>query len=282
MAQNRPETGSRGCLILNIQSQYILNMIPKFHLLFFIVSLCILTGCISTKKLTYFNDIEKASGTEATNRLQSLKVQPGDVLQITITTIDKDISLILNPAATGGTAAAAASSMIDQGYIVDSAGYVGLPMIGKVYVKEKTTSEINTLVSLELDKTIRNAFVSTRIANFRISVLGDVAHPGSFKVPAERASILDALSMAGDMNSTAIRDDIMIIREVDGQRKYATLNLNDSKTLSSPYYYLNNNDVIYVKPGKNKAFTSSTFLQLLPAAIGALSLITTLIIVTVN
>jgi polysaccharide export outer membrane protein len=256
-------------------------MIPKFHLLLFIVSLCILTGCVSTKKMTYFNDIEKANGTETTNKLPSLKIQSGDVLQITITTIDKDISMILNPASSGG-AAAAAASMVDQGYIVDSAGYVGLPMIGKVYVKEKTTSEVNTLVSLELDKTIRNAFVSTRIANFRISVLGDVVHPGSFKVSAERASILDALSMAGDMNPTAIRDDIMIIREADGVKKYASLNLNDSKALSSPYYYLNNNDVIYVKPGKNKAFTNSTFIQLLPAAIGALSLITTLIIVTVQ
>ena len=107
-------------------------------------------------------------------------------------------------------------------------------------------------------------------------------HPGSFKVSAERASVLDALSMAGDMNATAVRDDIMVIREVDGVKKYASLNLNDSKTLSSPFYYLTNNDVIYVKPGKNKVFNNSTLLQLLPAAIGALSLITTLIIVTAN
>jgi polysaccharide export outer membrane protein len=256
-------------------------MIPKLHLLLFIVSLYLLTGCANTKRLTYFNDIEKANGEATDNRIQSLKVQPGDVLQITITTIDKDISMILNPVSIGGTTAAS-SSMIDQGYLVDSTGYVGLPMIGKVYVKDKTTTEINTLVAQELDKTIRNAFVSTRIANFRISVLGDVARPGSFKIPAERASVLEALSMAGDVNNTAIRDDIMIIRETDGIKKYVSLNLNDSKVFSSPYYYLNNNDVVYVKPGKNKAFTNSTFLQFLPAAIGALSLITTLIIVTVK
>lgn len=258
-------------------------MNPKFHLLLLIMALSILTGCVNTKKLTYFNDIEKANGTEAANKPLSLKVQPGDVLQITITTIDKDISMILNPAGAGaGGAAATASSMMDQGYLVDSAGYVGLPMIGKVYVKDKTTTEINTLVALELDKTIRNAFVSTRIANFRISVLGDVAHPGSFKVSAERASVLDALSMAGDMNTSAIRNDVMIIRETDGIKKYASLDLNDSKTLSSPYYYLNNNDVIYVKPGKNKGLANSTIVPLLPTIISALSLITTLIIVTVN
>jgi len=254
-------------------------MTPKFHLLFSLVVLSVLTGCADTKKLTYFNDIEKASGKETVNPQMPLKVQPGDVLQITITTIDKDISLLLNPAS-AGAAPSASSASLDQGYIVDSEGNVALPMVGKVYVKDKTTSEINSIVVKELEKTIRNAFVSTRIANFRISVLGDVARPGSFKVSAERASVLDALSMAGDLNTTAKRDDIMIIREVNGVKEYATLNLNDSKTLSSPYYYLTNNDVIYVKPGRRKALDNSTMLQFLPAAIAALSLISTLIIVT--
>ena len=256
-------------------------MIPKIHLLLFSISALILTSCVSTKQMTYFNDIERTNGIETANRLQPLKVQPGDVLQITITTIDKDISLLLNPA-TASSGGSSADGGMDQGYLVDSAGYVTLPVIGKVFIKEKTTSEINTIVAEELNKTIRNTFVSTRIANFRISVLGDVARPGSFKVSAERASILDALSMAGDMNPTALRDDIMVIREVDGVKKYATLNLKDSKTLSSPFYYLNNNDVIYVKPGKSKAFASSNFLHVLPAAISTLSLITTLIIVTTN
>jgi polysaccharide export outer membrane protein len=256
-------------------------MIPKFHLPLFMLFLCILTGCVSTKQLTYFNDIEKANGTETNNRLLPLKIQPGDVLQITITTIDKDISTILNPATASPGPSAAAGGM-DQGYLVDSAGYINLPMVGKVFVKDKTTAEINILVAEGLDKTIRNSFVSTRIANFRISVLGDVAHPGSFKMPAERASVLDALSMAGDMNPSARREDIMIIRETDGIKKYASLNMNDSKTLASPYYYLINNDVIYVKPGRTKALSNSTFLQFLPAAIGVLSLISTLIIVTAN
>lgn len=254
-------------------------MIAKIHLLLLMV-LPVLAGCVNTKKITYFNDVEKMNGEENSNRLQALKVQPGDVLQITITTIDKDISLILNPAAV--TAAPTVANSMDPGYLVDSAGNVTLPMIGKVYVKDKTTSEINGIISQELDKTIRNAYVSTRIANFRISVLGDVAHPGSFKVSAERASILDALSMAGDLNTTAKRDDIMVIRETDGVKHYVSLNINDSKLLASPYYYLNNNDVVYVKPGPNRVFASSKFVQLLPAAIGVLSLITTIIIVSVK
>jgi polysaccharide export outer membrane protein len=251
----------------------------RIHLLL-LLSLSLLTSCINTKKITYFNDIEKRDGEEAGNHLHPLKVQPGDVLQITITTIDKDISQILNPGAL--TAAPASANGIDPGYMVDSAGFVSLPMIGKVYVKDKTTSEINTVITDELNKSIRNAFVSTRISNYKISVLGDVAHPGTFKVGGERVSVLDALSMAGDLNTSAKRDDIMVIRETDGVKKYVSLNLNDSKVLSSPYYYLNNNDVVYIKPGPNKVFSSSKFVQLIPTMISALSLITTLIIVTVK
>jgi polysaccharide export outer membrane protein len=254
-------------------------MIAKIHLLLFIAA-ALLTGCVNTKKITYFNDLEKINGIETANRLQSFKVQPGDILQITITTIDKDISLILNPTAV--SASPMSQQGMDPGYIVDSAGFVSLPLIGKVYVKEKTTSEINDIITQELNKTIRNPYVSTRVANFRVSVLGDVAHPGSYRVAGERASLLDALSMAGDMNPTAVRNDIMIIREVNGEKTYVSLNLNDGKTLASPYYYLNNNDVIYVKPGSNKLFGTSKLVQLLPAAIGILSLITTIVIVSVK
>lgn len=254
-------------------------MIARIHLLLVIASV-LLAGCVNTKKITYFNDLEKINGTEAANRLQSLKVQPGDILQITITTIDKDISLILNPTAVSSSPLT--SNGMDPGYIVDSAGFINLPLIGKVYVREKTTSEINDIITQELNKTIRNPYVSTRITNFRVSVLGDVARPGSYRVPGERASILDALSMAGDMNTTAIRNDIMVIREINGEKQYVSLNLNDGKTLASPYYYLNNNDVIYVKPGSNKLFGTSKLVQLLPAAIGILSLITTIVIVSVK
>ena len=150
--------------------------------LLLVITMSILTGCVSTKKITYFNDIEKMNGEETSHPLPAMRVQPGDVLQITISTIDKDISLILNPASI--SAAPTATNSMDPGYLVDSAGYVILPMAGKVYVKDKTTSDINTLIADELNKTIRNAYVSTRIANYRVSVLGDVAHPGSFKVPA--------------------------------------------------------------------------------------------------
>jgi len=246
----------------------------KFSLPLILV-LIIVMGCSSTRKLTYFNDIAAATGADSLHRMQQLKIQPGDILQIIITTPDKDVSQIYNSNVVSNSAS---GSGIEQGYLVDSAGYVALPVIGKINVKGKTTTAINDLVSQELDKTARNTYVSTRLVNFRISVLGDVAHPGSFRIGAERASILDALSMAGDLNLTAKRNDIMIIREINGIKTYGYVNLNDSKTLSSPYYYLSNNDVIYVKPGPGSKFATSKIIQLMPAIIGVISLITTIVI----
>lgn len=249
----------------------------KFHFRI-ILLLLLFSGCVATKKITYFNDIAALTGADSLNRYQQLKIQPGDVLQITITTLDKDISLVLNP--NPASAATAAGAPPEQGYLVDSTGYIALPVVGPLYVKDKTTATINREVGDALAKTIKNAYVSTRMVNFKISVLGDVAHPGSFRTGAERVSLLDALSLAGDMNVTAIRNDVMIIREENGIKHYTSLNLNDSKTLSSPYYYLSNNDVVYVKPGPNRLFPTSRVVQLLPAILSAISLVTTIILLS--
>lgn len=247
------------------------SSLPLMLLLF------LLASCTGSKKLTYFNDIAATTGADSTNRLQQLRIQPGDILQITITTMDKDVSQLLNPNVSTGTATTGGT---DAGYLVDSTGNISLPVAGIINVKGRTTGEINELVSAELGKTLRNVYVSTRLVNFRVSVLGDVAHPGSFRIGAERASILDVLSMAGDLNVTAKRDDIMIIREVNGVKKYTSVNLNDSKALASPYYYLSNNDVVYVKPGPNRKFSSSKGVQLLPAIVGVISLLTTIVLLS--
>ncbi len=145
-------------------------------------------------------------------------------------------------------------------------------MIGKVYVRGKNTQQITDDVRTALDKSLKNAFVTIRLLNFRISVMGDVARPGNYQVANERISVLEALSMAGDANLTANKNDIMLIREREGKKAYVTLNLNDSKFLSSKYYYLTNNDIIYVKPGVNRIIANSTTFQLLPTLFSTVSL----------
>lgn len=205
---------------------------------------------------------------DTVNNLSPITIQPGDILQVTISTINRDVAALFNPLPNSGNLQATA-----LGYLVDSEGNIELPMIGKVYVKGKTTEAINSDLKIALEKSIKNVFVATRLLNFRISVIGDVARPGYYSISNERATILEALSMAGDVNLTARRSDVLLIREKEGKKEYISIDLSNSKALSSPYYYLANNDVIYVKPGVNRAIASSTGFQLLPTIFGTVSLL---------
>ena len=249
------------------------KMVPVLFVVFAVV----MVSCVDTKKFTYFNDLQSLNGVDSTTNLQPILIQPGDILQVTVSTIDREISMLFNPITTINGAALNNTNSISQGYLVDRNGSIELPLIGKMTVKGRTTSETNDIIKAELDKTIKNAFVATRLLNFRVSVIGDVARPGSFNIPNERVSLLDALSMAGDLNITANRNDVLLIREVEGKKRYVAINLNDSKMLSSPYFYLANNDVVYVKPGQNRLTSSTLGFQLLPTILGALSLITVIL-----
>lgn len=233
-----------------------------------VVVLFILTSCASRQRIQYFNNFNELAPTDSISYLSPFRVQTGDILQVTISTSNKEITAIYNPTANFLNANPGA-----QGYLVDHEGQIELPQIGKIYVRGKTIDEINSAIKAELDKSIKNGFVATRILNFKVSVLGDVARPGSFPVSNERISILEALSLAGDANISAKRDEVLLIREREGKKSYVKINLNDSKILASPYYYLNNNDVVYVRPGVNKVISSSATVQLLPLIATGLTLI---------
>ena len=233
-----------------------------------LVVLIFLTACASRQRIQYFNNFNGLGKTDSMSYLSPLQVQTGDILQVTISTSNREITAMYNPTANFLNANSGA-----QGYLVDHDGYIDLPQIGKIYVRGKTIDEINTAIKAELEKSIKNGFVATRILNFKVSVLGDVARPGSFPVSNERISILEALSLAGDANISAKRDEVLLIREREGKKSYVTINLNDSKILSSPFYYLNNNDVVYVRPGVNKVISSSATVQLLPLIATGLTLI---------
>jgi polysaccharide export outer membrane protein len=229
--------------------------------------------------MSYFNDIQGLSGSDTTHNLPLLKVGPGDILQITVSTLDKDITQLYNAPSYSTT-----SPQVNEppGYLVDPGGNVTLPVAGRIYVKGMTLDEVNTAVTKQVSQTLKNPYVSTRLLNFRVSVLGDVARPGSYTIPNARASILDALSLAGDANATAQRTNITLIREADGVKQFINLDLSDSKVFASPYYYLKSNDVVYVRPGSNKSFATSKGVILLPTIIAAISLVTTLIIISHN
>jgi polysaccharide export outer membrane protein len=126
-----------------------------------------------------------------------------------------------------------------------------LPIIGNVKVSNLTTAQVKEKIRLKLLEYLKEPVVILKLLNFKISVMGDVAQPGVFKIPNERLTLTEGLSLAGDLNITALRQ-ILIIREIDGNRQYIPVDLSKKEVFSSPYYYLKNNDVIYVQPGRAK------------------------------
>lgn len=228
----------------------------KFYL--FTIFLLSLTACTTYKTVPYFSNIP-SSGEVYTQGLdqdspqyQGLKVKPDDLLVIAVTTLDNNLSVLGNTG-TGTQSAKADQSQPTDGFLVNSKGEIELPLLGNLKVEGLTTSEIREIIRKKAEVYYKNPVVNVRIANFKITVLGEVNRPGTYYLVGEKASILDALGLAGDMTIFGKRENVMLIRQVNNKQKAIRFDLNSGQVLSSPYLYLQQNDVVYVEPNKNKS-----------------------------
>lgn len=159
-----------------------------------------------------------------------------------------------------------------------------MPVLGEIYVEGKTTDEIETLIKERISLEVKDPYVSVRLLSFKINVLGEVKNPGVINVRTERFSLLDALSVANDMTVYGKRENVLLIREEGGVKKCIRLNLNDKNILESPYYYLQQNDVVYVEPNKirkdNSKYNQSHAykLSVISTIVSACSVIASLVI----
>ncbi len=180
------------------------------------------------------------------------KIQTNDILTIVVTAADPKVTAPFNPLSTMSTTNL--TQQVDMAlrptYTVDNNGDITLPMLGKVHLAGLTKIEAIEKIRSELSQYIKDPGVNINFNNFRISVLGEVAHPGSFIVPTERVTVLEALGMAGDLTIRGVRQNVMVIREADGQKSIHRLDLTQKSVLNSPVYYLAQNDVIYVEPNR--------------------------------
>lgn len=224
-----------------------------FSALLFSMSSC------SSRKYVYFNDLPEVKDTTVlAAQYQAPVVQQNDVLSITVQTIDPNTSAVVNQAiemqaigassATGGI-----GSQMISGFQVDEKGEIQMSLLGKVKVEGLTISQVRDKIVFLAQKYYKDPNVQVRFANFRVTVLGEVARPATYTVPSDRVSVLDALGLAGDMLINGRRDNVLLMREIDGKQNLVRLDLNNSQTLSSPYFFLKQNDVLYVEPGKGKA-----------------------------
>lgn len=215
----------------------------------------LLASCSTPKtQLPYFQDLVAAEGTFDT-QIYNPTLKPDDELVINITSpnFPKATEIfnlqLINPATRSSMANGMVTSPIYQTYVVNSQGDITLPIIGTMHVAGMTVEQLQEkLTEIARREAAKDAVVKVELVNFQIVVAGEVTSPRTIHVARNRFSILDAISAAGDLTPYGERSNVLLIREEDGKKVYKRLNLNSSEILNSPYYYLRQNDYIYVSP----------------------------------
>jgi polysaccharide export outer membrane protein len=237
-------------------------------ILFF--SIHLFSSCASTKNTKYYQDIPDSGQLKIIAKAEYIepRIEIDDILTIVLQTVDPQASAMVNAgniSSNSNTPAPLATSMStvnspssnstsSLGYLVDKQGNVTIPVLGSIKVVGLTTTQARQVILSAADHFFKDPSVIVRFANFKVNVGGEVLRPGTYTMPNEKVSILDAISMAGDLTVFGKRDNVLLIREnPDGTRTPYRINLKKSDFMSSPYFYLRQNDYIYVEPDKGKA-----------------------------
>ena len=233
------------------------------HILFIAVAGILLAGCTSYKKVPYMQDPETVNTYGKEIPLYDAKIMPKDLLSITVNTTDPQAAAPFNltvqsPLNAGATSMYTTTQPTLQQYLVNNQGEIDFPVLGKLKVGGMTKNEAESMIREKLQPYLKETpIVTVRMANYKISVLGEVNKPGTFTVSNEKVNVLEALAMAGDMTVYGVRDNVKLIREdAQGKREIVMLDLTKSDLVLSPYFYLQQNDILYVTPNKTKARNS--------------------------
>ena len=223
-------------------------------LLLMAVAVVVMASCSTTNRsLTYFEDIDSVASQEVLQSDYSLKIIPDDELLITVTSMMPNATAMYNlPLSNPSTrnAILAVTQPQQQTYVVDKNGNIQFPVLGEIKVEGLSTQELREELVKRISKDVKDPIVRVQLVNFRINVLGEVRNPHAVSVRKERYSILDAIADAGDLTVYGERENVLLIREENGKMVCHRFNLNDADILKSPYFYLRQNDVIYVEPNK--------------------------------
>ncbi|QVY67319.1 polysaccharide biosynthesis/export family protein [Polaribacter sp. Q13] len=218
-----------------------------------------MSSCVSNKDIAYFQ-FDEIDQSKVSNKFETV-FKPDDLLQITISSDDIEATKPFNlPAVTFGTTTGSASGTPkQQSYLIDSKGEIDFPILGKLKLgglsREAALQLLKGMLSPDY---VANPTINISIANFKVTVYGDVKKPGTFTIPNERVSILDAIGLAGDLNISGKRDNVLVIREENNKKVKYRVNLLSNKTLTSPVFYLQQNDVVYVEHNKARIQSASS------------------------
>lgn len=268
----------------------------KFKNIIWIVLLGFLFSCKNrhnadqTSDLKYMQNIEQIA-TETSERTAHNTLQPGDQLVILVSGKDLDVVKPFNQnwssgetivnAQPGGNQTGTVAPVTGPTYIIDSNGNIDFPYLGVLNTSGKTLEEFKAALRGRLTKYLINPVVSMRLTNYKVTVLGEVNRPGQYVISDGQTTLLNALGLAGDLTMYGKRDDVLVVRNVDGEITKQRVNLTDASFISSPYYNLKQGDVIYVSPNKSREIASrqnpntGLYISIASVALGLLGLLVT-------
>lgn len=261
------------------------------QLLLLVSVVAAISSCVTQKQMTYFREVDTTTA-DSVNKVFEAQIDPiikaGDALSITVSALDKEAVVPYNLptvvfANPGSSQLATTPSL--QYYTVGADGKIEFPVLGKISVLGLKTTEVVNLLEEKLSTQIVNPMVIVQLINAKVTVMGEVNRPGQYTMPNGRMTLLDALGAAGDLSIYGKRDNVLITRETNGKLEFHRLNLNSDELFTSPYYYLQQNDVIYVSPNKVRAISSQNiglWLSMVSTVASAATVIVTVVNATNN
>ena len=221
----------------------------------------LLAACQSYKKVPYLQDVEAVNQATQQETLYDAKIMPKDLLTIVVSCTSPELAAPFNLTIASPSNLSiqyTTTQPVLQQYLVDNEGKISFPVLGALTVGGLTKKQAEQLIVDKLKPYMKeNPIVTVRMVNYKISVIGEVARPGTFTISNEKVNLLEALAMAGDMTVYGLRDNVKLIREdANGKQQIVTLDLNNAETILSPYYWLQQNDIVYITPNKAKARNS--------------------------
>jgi polysaccharide export outer membrane protein len=264
--------------------------LTKFVSLLIISSMAIIggtTSCVSPKTIVYFQGDSARYSSQEISLKYVPKIQANDILSIIVGSLNTEANEVFNTPNQFTTASANYSNtggtrVQPLGYLVDTDGNIEIPLIGKLKVAGLRTTDAADTVRTKLQNYLKEPSVIVRNLNFKISVLGEVKVPAIYVIPDEKITLPEVLSLAGDLTIYGNRNNVMIIREENGKREYARIDLTSREIFNSPYYYLHKNDVIYIEPVKARMLDTDSRIRTVPLIVTIVGGISTLGILILN
>lgn len=225
----------------------------------FILAASILCGCTTSKEIVYFQDLDEVTLKSLTTEYEAV-IKKDDLLSIIVSGPDKTViqpyNLTLGEMTT--TSGSTDPEKSTLGYLVGPDGCINFPILGKIKVEGMTRSKLINYLTQEIGKDVKDPIVYVSFKNYKITVLGEVKNPGTYTIDSEKINILQALGKAGDLLITAKRDDIILMRELDGKQTHIRIDLKTSAILESPFFYLQQNDILYIPPSASRVSQGTT------------------------